>query len=189
MGSVEAQGRPLSPTMNFDQERAAALAKEGFDLWQSGRLEDALLKYAAALHVADPDHFALPDYHGEFASVLATLGRDREACEQYQLSLTHALRQEPDGTGPAVLIARYSLAEQFLKLKEPQRALHVVAQGVGLAGDQQWLLRVVEARALWDLGRKPESKRAAELAVLHAPSEVKANDLRRYLAEILAVTA
>ena len=88
--------------MNFDQERAAALAKEGFDLWQSGRLEDALLKYVAALDVADPNHSALPDYHGEFASVLATLGRDREACEQYQISLTHALRQEPDGTGPAV---------------------------------------------------------------------------------------
>ena len=174
--------------MNFDQERAAALAKEGFDLWQSGRLEDALLKYVAALDVADPSHSALPDYHGEFASVLATLGRDREACEQYQISLTHALRQEPDGTGPVVSLARYSLAEQFLKLKEPQRALHVVAQGVGLAGDQQWLLRVVEARALWDLGRKPESKRSAELAVLHAPSEAKANDLRRYLAEILGVT-
>jgi tetratricopeptide (TPR) repeat protein len=175
--------------MSSDQARAAALAREGFDLWQSGKLEDALLKYVAALDVADPNHNALPDYHSEFASVLATLGRDREACEQYQISLTHALRQEPDGTGPAVSLARYSLAEQLLKLKQPQRALHVVAQGVGLAGDQQWLLRVVEARALWDLGRKPESKRSAELAVLHAPSEVKANDLRRYLAEILAVNA
>ena len=67
--------------MNFDQQRAAALAKEGFDLWQSGRLEDALLKYVAALDVADPNNYAVPDYHGEFASVLATLGRDREACE------------------------------------------------------------------------------------------------------------
>ena len=55
MGAVEAQGRALSTTMNFDQERAAALAKEGFDLWQSGRLEDALLKYVAALGVADPN--------------------------------------------------------------------------------------------------------------------------------------
>ena len=175
--------------MRLDQARAAALAKEGFRLWESGRLEDALLKYVAALDVSDPGHAALPDYYGEFASVLATLGRDREAYEQYQISLTHALRQDPDGRGPAVVVARYSLGEQFLKMKQPQRALHVVAQGVGLAGDQQWLLRVVEARALWDLGRKPESKRSAELAVLHAPSEVKANDLRTYLAEILSVTA
>lgn len=171
--------------MNSDQDRAAALAKEGFDLWQSGKLEDALLKYVAALGVADPDHNGLSDYHGEYAGVLATLGRDREACEQYQISLSHALRQEPDGTGPAIAVARYSLAEQFLKVNEPLRALHVVTQGVGRAGDQQWLLRVVEARALWALGRRGESKEAAERAVILAPSDAKANDLRRYLAEIL----
>ena len=175
--------------MNSEDQRAAALAKEGQQLWEEGRLEDALLKYVAALDAADPNHSARPDYHGEFAGVLATLGRDAEAIEQYQISLTHALRQDPNGRGPAVAVARYSLGEQLLKTKQPERALHVITQGVRLAGDQEWLLRVVEARALWDLGRKSESKRAAELAVLHAPSEAKANDLRRYLAEILAVTA
>jgi tetratricopeptide (TPR) repeat protein len=175
--------------MSSDQPRAAVLAREGFDLWQSGKLEDALLKYVAALDAADPNHYALSDYHGEFARVLTTLGRDAEAHEQYQISLTQALRQDPDGRGPSVAVARYSLGEQLLKMKQPERALHVITLGVRLAGDQEWLLRVVEARALWDLGRKSESKRAAELAVLHAPSEVKANDLRRYLAEILAVTS
>jgi tetratricopeptide (TPR) repeat protein len=174
--------------MSADQERAAVLAREGFDLWQTGRLEEALLKYVAALDAADPNHYALSDYHGEFACVLATLGRDAEAFEQYQISLTHALRQDPDGSGPDVAVARYSLGEQLLKMKQPERALHVIALGVTRAGDQEWLLRVVEARALWDLGRQIESKRSAELAVLHSPSETKANDLRKYLAEILAVT-
>ena len=174
--------------MDSEKERAAALAKEGLQLWEAGRLEDALLKYVAALDAADPNHSGLPDYHGEFAGVLATLGRDAEAFEQYQISLTHALRQDPDGRGPAVVVARYSLGEQLLKMKQPQRALHVVTQGVNRAGDQEWLLRVVEARALWDLERRSESKQSAELAVLHAPSETKANDLRRYLAEILAVS-
>ena len=75
-----------------------------------------------------------------------------EACEQYQISLTHALRQEP-GRNEVLLWPSLDTAwaEQLLKMKQPQRALHVVAQGVGLAGDQEWLLRVVEARALWDL--------------------------------------
>jgi tetratricopeptide (TPR) repeat protein len=173
--------------MSSDQHRAAALAREGFDLWQSGKLEDALLKYVAALDAADPSHHALPDYHAEFASVLATLGRDAEAFEQFQISLTHTLRQDPDGTGPDVAVARYSLAEQLLKMKQPERALHVIAQGVARAGKQEWLLRVVEARVLWDLGRRIESKRSAELAVFHAPSEKKANDLRAYLAQSLAV--
>jgi len=172
--------------MESENERAAALAKEGLKLWEAGRLEDALLKYVAALDVADANHNRLPDYHGECAGVLATLGRDAEAFEQYQISLTHALRQDQDGRGPAVAVARYSLGEQLLKMKQPQRALHVIAQGVGRAGDHEWMLRVVEARALWDLGRQPESKQSAELAVLHAPSETKANDLRRYLAQILA---
>jgi tetratricopeptide (TPR) repeat protein len=171
--------------MNSENERAAALAKEGLQLWEEGRLEDALLKYVAALDAADPNHSARPDYHGECAGVLATLGRDAEAFEQYQISLTHALRQDPDGRGPAVAVARYSLGEQLLKMKQPERALHVITLGVRLAGDQEWLLRVVEARALWDLGRKPESKRAAELALIHAPSDAKAKDLREYLAEIL----
>ena len=35
--------------MNADQERAAALAREGLQLWRTGQLEDALLKYVAAL--------------------------------------------------------------------------------------------------------------------------------------------
>jgi len=174
--------------MDSENERAAALAKEGLQLWEEGRLEDALLKYVAALAAAEPNHSARPDYHGEFAGVLSTLGRDAEAFEQYQISLTHALRQDPDGRGPAVAVARYSLGEQLLKMKQPQRALHVITLGVRLAGDQEWLLRVVEARALWDLERRSESKQSAELAVLHAPSETKANDLRRYLAEILAVS-
>jgi tetratricopeptide (TPR) repeat protein len=173
--------------MNADQERAAALAREGLQLWRTGQLEDALLKYVAALDAADPDHAALPDYHSEFAGVLATLGRDAEALEQYQISLAQALRQSPHGTGPAVAVARYSLGEQLLKMKQPERALHVIAQGVARAGNEQWLLRVVESRAFWDLGRRIESKRSAELAVLHAPSEKKATDLRADLAEILAV--
>src|SRR5262245_5562384 len=100
--------------MSADQKRAAALAREGFDLWQSGKLEDALLKYVAALDAADPNHYALPDYHGEFAGVLATLGRDPEALEHYQISLTHELRQDPDGSGPGVAMARYFLGEQLL---------------------------------------------------------------------------
>lgn len=173
--------------MDSEKDQATTLAKEGLELWEAGRLEDALLKYVAALGAADPDHGALPDYHAEFAGVLATLGRDAEAFEQYQIALTHALRQDPNGRGPAVALARYSLGEQLLKMKQPQRALHVVSQGVGLAGEQEWMLRVVEARALWDLERTVDAKRAAGLAVFRAPSEAKAKDLREYLAEMLGI--
>jgi hypothetical protein len=51
------------------------LARDGFDLWQAGNLEESVAKYQQALLLADPNHFALADYDGEFAAVLATLGR------------------------------------------------------------------------------------------------------------------
>lgn len=113
--------------MKSDQERASALAKEGFQLWEAGRLEDALLKYVEALSAADPDHDALPDYHGEFAAVLATLGRDREACEQYRISLSHALRQDPGGTGPAERAIERSPSEA--KAKELRSYLAGILDG------------------------------------------------------------
>jgi hypothetical protein len=50
------------------------------------------------------------------------------------------------------------------------------------------MLRVVEARALWDLSRTVDAKRAAGLAVFKAPSEAKAKDLREYLAEMLGAS-
>ena len=78
--------------------------------------------------------------------------------------------------------------EHLLKMKQPRRALHVVSQDAGLASDQEWMLRVVEARALWDLGRTVDAKRAAGLAVFKAPSEAKANNLREYLAEMLGTS-
>src|SRR5213596_621174 len=66
-----------------DQNKASQLAREGFDLWQAGKLDDSVAKYQQAFVLADPDHYALADYHGELAAVLAILGRDAAALEQY----------------------------------------------------------------------------------------------------------
>ncbi len=102
-----------------------------------------------------------------------------------RISLSHALRQDPAGTDPAVAVARYCLAEQLLKMKAPGQALEVVLPGVSLAGGHEWLLRVAEARALWDVGRRRESRQSAERAIERSPSEAKAKELRSYLAGIL----
>jgi hypothetical protein len=59
-----------------DRTMASRLAKTGFDLWQEGRLEEAVERYREALTVADPDYFATPEYHSELAHVLAALGLD-----------------------------------------------------------------------------------------------------------------
>ena len=57
-----------------DQPSAPYLARPGFDNWQAGRLEEARDCYLLALANVDPVHWALSEYHGEYASVLVALG-------------------------------------------------------------------------------------------------------------------
>jgi tetratricopeptide (TPR) repeat protein len=89
-----------------NQEKASQFARAGFDLWQAGRLEEAVPLYREALEYVDPNHWGLEGYHGEFAAVLAILGRDDEAREQYELSLAAARRNDRDEQSPMWLLGR-----------------------------------------------------------------------------------
>jgi tetratricopeptide (TPR) repeat protein len=100
-----------------------ANTREGFDLWQAGKLEESASKYQQALVLADPDHYALADYHGEFAAVLATLGRDAEALEQYREAVAVSVRQDPEESGLGIAVERYSLCEHLLKMNKPEEAI------------------------------------------------------------------
>ena len=165
--------------------RASELARAGFDLWEAGRLEEAVALYQRALQAADPDHYEWPDIHAQLAGVLAALGRDDEARDEYRASLDVSLHDDREGAGSAVAVARYFLGDHLLKMGEPAQALEVVLQTTGLAARQGWLLAVIEARALHALGRKAEAMIAAEQAVECAPGH-KAEELQRELASILA---
>jgi tetratricopeptide (TPR) repeat protein len=172
-----------------NQAKASQLARAGFDLWQAGQLEESVEKYREALECADPNHYPLDGYHGEFAAVLATLARDAEAREQYELALAESLRQDSSGYGPGVSIARYFLSEHLLKMGEPSKALAIVQARPENASRQDWVLRIVEARALWALGRREESRKAAATAVEFAPTEQKRSEIREDLAFILDASA
>jgi tetratricopeptide (TPR) repeat protein len=165
----------------IDQPKASRLAREAFDLWQAGELEGAVEKYREAFEWVDPDHFALADYHGEFAAVLASLGRDQEALEQYRRALTVSARLDPDG--PGVAIDRYFLSELLLKMNDPDQALEAI--GPVRHGKLQWLAHVVESDALWRMGRLEESKAAALLALDVADSEQKRTNVRERLRHVL----
>jgi predicted RNA polymerase sigma factor len=169
----------------IDQEKASQLARAGFDLWQAGQLEESAAKYREALECADPDHYALEDYHGEFAAVLATLDRDTEARWQYELALAKAERADREANGPGVSVARYFLGEHLLKMNEPAAALEIVRAAADGPSRQYWLLGMVEAKALWNLGRRDESRVAAGAAVDRAPNAQKREDVRDHLAHIL----
>ena len=165
--------------------RASELARAGFELWEAGRLDEAVGLYQRALQVADPDHYEWPDIHAQLAGVLATLGRDDEARDEYRASLAVSLHDDREGSGSAVAVARYFLGDHLLKMGEPAQALEVVLQATGVAARQGWLLAVIEARALHALGREAEAMVAAERAVECAPDH-KAEELRQELSSILA---
>jgi hypothetical protein len=118
-----------------DHDRGGALAKRGFDLWQrQGLLAEAAECYREALPLLDLDHYWTPTVYGEYASVLASLGRSEEARAQPEKHLEIELRQDPSGRSPSVVIARYFLAQHALLCGDPEGALEAVRPSAGTAG-------------------------------------------------------
>ena len=168
----------------IDQSKASKLAREAFDQWQAGQRERSKLLYEEAIPLADPKHWGLSAYHGEYACVLNELGEHDLATEQREKSLAVELAQgNPEGS-PSVRIARYFLADQLLRHGAPATALEVLAPSIDRAPND-WLTRLVEAHTLSALDRKAEAKVAAALAVSNAPSPQKAEELKQNLGEIL----
>lgn len=170
----------------IDQAKASRLATEAFDDWKAGRHEQSLLLYEEAIPLADPQHYRLSQYYGEYACVLNQLGRRDQATNQLEKSLETEIAQgQPEGS-PAIIVARYFLADQLLRLGESERALEILSPSLSHApGD--WLTRLEEAHVLYALDRKAEAKAAAELAVQYAPTPEKAEQLKQNLNEVLCV--
>jgi tetratricopeptide (TPR) repeat protein len=168
----------------IDRSKATALAKEAFDLWQSGQQAEALPLYEEAISLADPQHWGLSAYHGEYACVLNELGKHELATTQLERSLAAELTQGNAEGSPAVTVARYFLSDQLLRHGDLENALSTLAPSVTHA-PHDWLTRVAEAQVLFALHRNSEAKISAELALLYAPSPEKAAELKRYLDKIL----
>jgi len=168
----------------IDQSEASKLAREAFQLWQAGQHEQSRLLYEEAIPLADPRHVGLSAYHGEYACVLNGLGRHGEATVQLAKSLDTGIAQGHAEGSPAVIIARYFLANQLRRLGDNERALDTLSPSIRHApGD--WLTRLEEAHILDALGRKAEARAAAALAVVHAPTPEKTRQLEQNLEHIL----
>ena len=90
--------------------------------------------------------------------VLATLGRDAEALEQYREAVAVSVRQDPEESGLGVAVERYFMCEHLLKMNRPEEALEAIEHALHFK--QLWLAHVVQSDALWKLGRREESKTA-----------------------------
>jgi hypothetical protein len=168
----------------IDQPKASKLAREAFDHWQAGRREQSKLLYEEAIPLADPQHWGLSAYHGEYACVLNELGNHEQATVQLEHSLSAVLAQGNLEGSPAVTIARYFLADQLLRQGAPELALETLGPSVSHAPND-WLTRLVEAHVLFALNRKREAKAAAVIAVSNAPTPAKAEELKQDLGQVL----
>lgn len=171
----------------IDQPLAARMAREGFELWEAGRLEESCAYYLKALEAVDPDHWACPVYHGEFGGVLATMGRTEEATAQFAAAIAAELAHGEADSSSGVLTARYFLADHLVRSGTPGRALEVLAPALRSAPDD-WLICMVHAEALWALGQVVESRAAAKRAITSAPTFEKKAELSEHLGEILGTS-
>lgn len=168
----------------IDQTKASKLARAAFDQWQAGCREESKLLYEEAIQLADPHHWGLSAYHGEYSCVLNELGEHEQATIHLKKSLTVELVQGNAEGSPAVTIARYFIAGQLLRNGTPELALEQLAPSIKSA-PTDWLTRVVEAEVLFALNRVTEAKAAAALSITDAPTPEKAEELKQYLAQIL----
>jgi tetratricopeptide (TPR) repeat protein len=172
-----------------DQQTASRLAKRGFDLWQEGRLEEAVDFYRQALACADPGFYSTPEYHGELAHVLAALSRDDESRAEYEKYLESLIHRPDAASDLEIDVARYFVAQHLLKMHLPSEALTTIEPSLQRPHHPDDHLgsyrRAVRARALWQLGRLDEARQAAREAMSVASSETNRQDIRDGLRDIL----
>jgi tetratricopeptide (TPR) repeat protein len=171
----------------IDQPLASRLAREGFELWEAGKLEESCAHYVKALEVVDPDHWACPVYHGELGGVLAAMGRTAEATAEFANAIAAELAHGEPETSSGVITARYFLADHLVRAGTPARALEVLAPALRSAPDD-WLICLVHAEALWALGQVAESRVAARRSIAKAPTFEKKAELSEHLSEILGAS-
>jgi len=170
----------------IDQAKASRLAREAFEHWQAGRHEQSRLLYEEAIPLADPQHFRLSGYYGEYACVLKHLGRHDEATTQLEKSLETEIAQGEVEGSPALIVARYFLADHLLRLGESGRALETLAPSLSHAPGN-WRTRLEEAHVLYALDRKAEARSAAALAIQYAPHPEKAEQLKQNPGGVLCI--
>jgi tetratricopeptide (TPR) repeat protein len=172
-----------------DRQMASQLAKRGFDLWQEGRLEEAVECYHEALSCADPGYYATPEYHGELAGVLAALGRDDESRAAYENYFASLINRPDPATALELAVARYFLGQHLLNMSLPSEALAVVEPSLQRPHHPEERfgpLRIVRVQALWRLGRLGEARQAAREAVSVESSEKNRQHIRETLSDILS---
>lgn len=164
------------------QDEALAIASEAAALADSGRLDEAELRYREAIARADPRHYRTPDVHLEYGGVLTRLDRWHDAGLQYERALQLELQNDPDESQAMALTLRYLLGEHYLRMGEADSARRVIAPTLLSPKPLGW---IVEAEALYLAGSADDARRAGERAVALAEGEQRER-IRERLADLWA---
>jgi tetratricopeptide (TPR) repeat protein len=155
------------------------------ELWGSGELVEARRKFEHAIEVCPATHWALGQYRGAYAGVLAALGLLEEAGVQRELALEHELADGEGDDAPSVAVARYFLGLHRTQVGDFQGALDVVTPSLRRAAKFDSVLGSVQAQALAGLGRIVEARAAAMAAIASAQTDAQRSKVTDELAHLL----
>lgn len=161
----------------MNQFEASRLAKKALELWGAGQADLAVPLYRKALELIDPTHYSTSRYHQELAGALSSLGLLDEARKHYELAVSLELEQGSNEFGASVVVARYFLAENFLRQGDAAAALETVEPSLKGGASLDWLLRYIRTLSLHALGDLEKARHEADLTIRLAPSEEKRDEL------------
>ncbi len=154
--------------MVMNQEKAKILADQGFKLLEEEKFIEAESKYLEAMNLIDPNHWGTQDIHGQFGMLLRKIGKEKEALEQYNLSLQAALRcDSPESV--SVSLARYFLADCYMTQDKLEEALNTIKPSLEIECESKWLPCFVAAQIYFQLGNEETSDNYASQVMFLAP--------------------
>ena len=164
---------------------ASELASEGLDLWESGDLSGAETKTRQALDLLPSNHWAVAHVRGQLAGILDAQGRLEEAREQYQRTLQEELEHvNGNELDSSLRPIRFFFGDLLMRMGDATAALDIVRPGIQSTPEGDGFLRLVEAEALLQLGRRVEAMEAARSSLASSRSEAQRERITERLTEL-----
>jgi predicted negative regulator of RcsB-dependent stress response len=138
-----------------------------------------------ALELLPTDHWAISHVRGQLAGILDALGRHAEAREQYQRALQEELKSvHGNELDPSLRATRAFLGDLLIRMGDPAAALDIVRPGIHSTPEGDASLRLVEAEALLQLGKRVEAMEAAQRSLASSRSDALRERLTNRLSEL-----
>jgi len=159
---------------------------KGLEHWEAGRLDDAAAAFREAITYGRND-VNFTEYLKSLGGVLGHLGRYNEAQAVLEQALEQALDEsEAEGDRASIVVsARHSLAEHFLLVLKPAKAIVVTAPSIGVGAKLEGILRYVRAFAFDALGDSAKARSEAVAALEMESSDDQRQRMRTQLGRIL----